>query len=487
VEAIPRQRVVPFWQALFFPLLAGGMAWGIRGQYGHETGAMMAGLLIGLVVVLLYCPQFRLDYTFRAVALFALGIGFGGSMTYGQTIGLTQNPPVIENWDAYRWGMLGLAIKGGLWIGFGGIFLGMGLGGVRYRFWEMAGITLGLLGLFFLGIYLFNEPYDPTQKKLPFLYFSANWQWEPREDLKPRREVWGGYLTGLIALSIYLGFLRKDRLAPRLACWGFLGGCIGFPLGQSIQAYHAWNPDVFKQGFWTGIAPYLNWWNAMETTFGAVMGAILGLGIWIHQKGIRPYGPEVPGNDGFHRNVQSKEIPAWLEITWMGLHTVLLVSFEFRSIPLVAWLYQYGIPMAFLPLLAVSGGKWSSYFQILPILCIPIAGKTFVELVIKQGLLSQAMGWTTLVILPLVSLTALALWIAIRSNWKRESRVELQWALVATTWTYFFLNFCFFQFPLPWEPWTYRTPHGLIYFACAIGLTCMVWLGNRQAALDSKA
>jgi hypothetical protein len=23
--------------------MAGGLAWGIRGQYGHETGAMMAG------------------------------------------------------------------------------------------------------------------------------------------------------------------------------------------------------------------------------------------------------------------------------------------------------------------------------------------------------------------------------------------------------------------------------------------------------------
>ena len=27
--------------------MAGGMAWGIRGQYGHETGAMMFGVLVG--------------------------------------------------------------------------------------------------------------------------------------------------------------------------------------------------------------------------------------------------------------------------------------------------------------------------------------------------------------------------------------------------------------------------------------------------------
>ena len=28
---------VPLWQPMFFGALAGGMAWGIRGQYGHET------------------------------------------------------------------------------------------------------------------------------------------------------------------------------------------------------------------------------------------------------------------------------------------------------------------------------------------------------------------------------------------------------------------------------------------------------------------
>lgn len=36
------------WPAVLFPALAGGMGWGIRGQYGHETGAMIAGLLVSL-------------------------------------------------------------------------------------------------------------------------------------------------------------------------------------------------------------------------------------------------------------------------------------------------------------------------------------------------------------------------------------------------------------------------------------------------------
>ena len=103
-----------------FGAMAGGMAWGIRGQYGHETGAMLAGLLVSLVLVALLCPRASLIGAARAVALATVAMGFGGSMTYGQTVGLTHDPGLVGNWAALGWGMLGLAIKGGLWIGFAG-------------------------------------------------------------------------------------------------------------------------------------------------------------------------------------------------------------------------------------------------------------------------------------------------------------------------------------------------------------------------------
>ena len=60
---------------------AGGMGWGIRGQYGHETGAMIAGALVSLALVLRVCPRARLLAAARAVALGTIAIGFGGSMT----------------------------------------------------------------------------------------------------------------------------------------------------------------------------------------------------------------------------------------------------------------------------------------------------------------------------------------------------------------------------------------------------------------------
>ena len=104
------EQTAPWWQPVVFAAMAGGMGWGIRGQYGHETGAMIAGLLVSLTLVLLLCPPRPSLPVARAVALGTVAMGFGGSMTYGQTVGLTHDAELIGNWAALRWGMLGLAI-----------------------------------------------------------------------------------------------------------------------------------------------------------------------------------------------------------------------------------------------------------------------------------------------------------------------------------------------------------------------------------------
>ena len=46
----------PLWMGL-----AGALGWGIRGQYGHEPGAMIAGVLVGFAAVL--CLKSRLTAT----------------------------------------------------------------------------------------------------------------------------------------------------------------------------------------------------------------------------------------------------------------------------------------------------------------------------------------------------------------------------------------------------------------------------------------
>ncbi len=451
---------LPVWKPVVLAAMAGGLGWGIRGQYGHETGAMVAGLLVGVVLVLLFRPQAAAPPALRAAAWCTLAMGFGGSMTYGQTVGLTHNPAMIGNWVALRWGLLGLAIKGGLWIGFAGAFLGMGLGRVRYRTREIALLLLGLLALCAAGLWTFNRPFDPAQRILPPIYFSADWRWEPGVALKPRREVWGAYLVAFSGLLAYTGGFRRDRLALNLGLWGLIGGAVGFPLGQSLQAWHAWNLDLFRTGTWAGIAPVINWWNWMETTFGSVMGAALGLGLWLNRGRLAPDTVEHPD-----------PLPPPVEATLLGVHLVLLAMVEFFSLPWIDRVYDFGLLLGFLPVVAVTAGRWAPVLVLLPITVLPIAGKTLNALVYQQPTLPIIAGWLLYGLLPL------ALTVVASIRWGRRAlagapaTTVLAPLLLLVTWLYWGMNFAFFRFPWPWETWTARTPNGLAFTVCAIGLT----------------
>ena len=66
----------PLWLVMLATAMAGGMGWGIRGQYGHETGAMIAGVLVSLVLVFLFCPGNPSIHVIRAAALGTIAMGF---------------------------------------------------------------------------------------------------------------------------------------------------------------------------------------------------------------------------------------------------------------------------------------------------------------------------------------------------------------------------------------------------------------------------
>jgi hypothetical protein len=462
----------PVWQPVLLAALAGGMAWGIRGQYGHETGAMIAGLLVSLVLVFQFCPQAALLPAARAVAMGTIAMGFGGTMTYGQTIGLTQNVALIGNWDAWRWGMVGLALKGGIWIGFAGLFLGMGLGGVRYRVRETLLLMLGMLALYAVGVWLLNRPYDPANKLLPSIYFSADWHWQPDatvSELKPRREHWGGLLCALIGAWVWAGWIRRDPLARKLALWGMIGG-LGFPIGQSLQAFHAWNRELFQSGVWAQIAPLMNWWNWMETIFGAVMGACLGLGLWLNRKQINPL-----------NEAQSPTLKPASEWLLLAVHLPLLLLTEFAAIRAVDMFYDLGLWLGLIPMVAVAGGRWWPFLVVFPVTLLPIAGKTIRSLVYEAQALNPAVGWALYGVLPVLLTAAATVWCVTRLRGGLSGRAFARWALLLNAWLYFGLNYAFFRFPWPWESWTARTPNAMAFAVCVLGLTiaCLV-LGRRR-------
>lgn len=102
--------------AIILTAISLSIGWGIRGNFGHEIGAMVPGALAGMAIALL---AGREDWR-RKIAWFgmfgALGWAFGGSMSYGQVIGYTHSGHSLS----VLYGFASLFLIGFLWGAIGG-------------------------------------------------------------------------------------------------------------------------------------------------------------------------------------------------------------------------------------------------------------------------------------------------------------------------------------------------------------------------------
>ncbi len=485
---MPSQRIsdpVPRPRSLTVTLLlagaACGLAWGIRGQYGHETGAMLAGVLGGLTILWRIAPEMPVLQALRAVALFTLGVSLGGSMTYGQTLGLSHDPELVGNHAALGWSLLGLALKGSLWWGLGGAFLALGLSPADYSPRRVLGLWLLMAAAYALGVWLLNRPFDASSETLPAVYFSGSSYWKPG-GWKPRPECWGGYLGAWATLLLLARFWLRDPLPWRLGLWGALAGGIGFPLGQTLQALHAWQPEAVAKVLPPALLPHINWWNLMEMSFGATAGIVLALGVWFNRRGValRPRWSE-------ERAGLPVLWPAAVEWALILLHTGLLVGAEFSDLPLLEVYTEYGLLLVLIPLLGVAAGRWWPAWLVFVGVLIPYAGKTARDLVIRYGELDWPTAWGALVIAPLVAMLGWAGYWASAAAARRPAEPMLRWSLLLTTWLYFGLNFVIFRWPWPWSvQWNHRTPSAAIMFALAATLTLAV-LWPRENRRENSA
>lgn len=108
----------PSWQfsSIFLVAISLSIGWGIRGNFGHEYGAMLGGVLAAIAAILV---SGREDWRERIpyVAMFGgLGWAFGGSMSYMQVISYTHSghPPSV------LYGFAGTFFIGFLWAGVAG-------------------------------------------------------------------------------------------------------------------------------------------------------------------------------------------------------------------------------------------------------------------------------------------------------------------------------------------------------------------------------
>ncbi len=242
--------------------------WGMRGTtIGGEKGAMLPGALIGFTLSyfsdILIIKENFLVFT----ALGAIGMYFGGAMTYGETLGLSMNTNPPEN---KKKGLVALFIKGFLWFGVFGGFFSTGFNAVcgLYTLAELI-ILLVLLPVSSIIFYfIFNSPYKPKESIFPKIYFS-----------KTRRESWGSML-GLFLVFISLAIVKSElfSLVFPLICAVF--GGIGWVTGQLIQIYslHIAPSSPSKTAKLFDSTKHAESWKIMECVLGTFggLGAAIG-------------------------------------------------------------------------------------------------------------------------------------------------------------------------------------------------------------------
>lgn len=307
----------PRWTMIAAPAVALSIGWGIRGNYGHEHGAMMPGALAAMAAVLM---SGRADWQ-RRVAYFgafgALGWAFGGSMSYGHVLSYAHSFDSLT----CAYGYASLFLIGFLWAAVGGagtalpaflsrerlteffvpvllffgvltihdltydalnVWLAHVLHGVTitgnplYRqdeplYWYDADWTTALIGVLVpLGYAAWRRRIDRATSMMlhmsvgwwvGFLLFPVTLGWRMTP---PRGDNWAGCLGLTVGLWIYLQRERLGGVTLASILAGFVGGA-GFALATLFEILEV------NTGWQT------NWHSVLEQTYGAINGIGIGL------------------------------------------------------------------------------------------------------------------------------------------------------------------------------------------------------------------
>jgi hypothetical protein len=211
------------------------LGWGIRGNFGHEYGAMMPGALAAMAAVLL---SGRDDWQRRIVyfAMFgALGWSFGGSISYMQVVAYTHSGDSAS----VLYGFACLFVIGFLWAALGGA--GTALPAVVDQVF-LNSLFLPMAAVFLLW-WLQGVVIEPALKQHGFelFWYDTDWMaatlalvaaifaWAVR-----RRLDFGNSLILHLAAGWWAGFLvlvlllRLHMTPPRGDNWA---GCMGMTVG----------------------------------------------------------------------------------------------------------------------------------------------------------------------------------------------------------------------------------------------------------------
>ncbi|MEX0675888.1 MAG: hypothetical protein WD063_02355 [Pirellulales bacterium] len=230
-----------------FVALAVGLGWGIRGDFGHLLGAMYPGAALALALA--YVSRQRSLFLWMPIiaAVSALGIGSGGTMSYGILHGYAQSDTFVN----YAYGFLTLFLQGSAWGTFGGAIVGLLIERRSMR----TGEWLGWLGSILAGGWF------TSLLVVTWLDFDIN---------PPRNNSSIAFMGAAIGQLIWLACNNKPS-GLRGALLGYVGFGLGMAGGRLLgNIANELQPTLDFA---------INHWNVMEVSCGFIGGFIYCFGM----------------------------------------------------------------------------------------------------------------------------------------------------------------------------------------------------------------
>ncbi len=219
-------------------MLSLSVGWGIRGNYGHEFGAMLPGALAGLAAALM---SGREDWRRRApyFAFFgALGWGFGGSIAYMHPPSYTETGHL----PTQVYGFFGTFFEAFLWAALGGAATAYAAVEDREKLTAIFRPLAWVFGFWALQYVLQDTPFD-LQERLSKAAGADHTWFRQRDPLYWLDSEWLEAVYALAALCLFDLWDRRFSKLGHLVGFGAGGALVGLGI-QQLLAYTGWQSAV---------------------------------------------------------------------------------------------------------------------------------------------------------------------------------------------------------------------------------------------------
>ena len=215
--------------SIILVLLSLSIGWGIRGNYGHEAGAMMPGALAGIAVALM---SGREDWR-RRVPYFAffgaLGWGFGGSIAYMVPPSYTQSGHLATQ----VYGFFSTFLEAFLWAGIGGAATAYAAVEEREKLTAIFRPLLWVFGIWGLQYLIQDTPFD-IQDRLFAAFGADRSDFRQRDPLYWLDSEWFEAVLALGALGAFDLWERRFSKLKQLALCLAGGAVVGWGIQQLL-------------------------------------------------------------------------------------------------------------------------------------------------------------------------------------------------------------------------------------------------------------